>query len=231
MRKLKQRRVVFFIIGVILLAVILWQVLIMSASAKPLSEAEAKKVVTDRYSGEIIETTLINDVYKVVFRLETGTYDMRIDRSSGDILEIIRIMVEEEKKEMSREQIKEVIGEQHKGKIKSLELREEMNQTFYDAVLEDSETKTMMTLNAETGEVVTMKEEELPRKQEITSRITEDEAVKIALNTVSGEVDDIDFEKEDGVYYYFIEIEQDDDREAEIQINAITGEVINITWD
>src|SRR5690606_5953598 len=101
-------------------------------------------------------------------------------------------------------------------------------QDVYGAVKDGNETKTMMTLNEETGEVVSTKEEKLQVKKKVATRITEAEAVEIALDTVSGEVDDIDFEEEDGVYYYFIEIEQNDDREAEIQINAITGEVINI---
>ncbi|CAM4147989.1 PepSY domain-containing protein [Lederbergia lenta] len=231
MRKVNQRRVAFGIVGIILLTIIVWQVWDLSASAKPISESEAKKLVTDRYSGEIMETTLVNDVYKVIFRLETGTYDVRIDRSSGEVLEIIRIMVEEEKKKMTRDEMEKIIEKQQKGKIKSLQLREEKEQVFYDAVLEGNETKTMMTLNAETGEVVSTKEEKLQVKKKVATRITEAEAVEIALDTVSGEVDDIDFEEEDGVYYYFIEIEQNDDREAEIQINAITGEVINIAWD
>src|SRR5690606_11154473 len=132
---------------------------------------EAKKLVTDRYSGEIMETTLVNDVYKVIFRLETGTYDVRIDRSSGEVLEIIRIMVEEEKKKMTRDEMEKIIEKQQKGKIKSLQLREEKEQVFYDAVLEGNETKTMMTLNAETGEVVSTKEEKLQVKKKVATRI------------------------------------------------------------
>ena len=61
-------------------------------------------------------------------------------------------------------------------------------------------------------------------------RITEKEAVSIALGVVNGEVDDIDLEERNGVTYYFIEIETDDD-EATVQINAITGDVKSTIWD
>ena len=34
-----------------------------------------------------------------------------------------------------------------------------------------------------------------------------------------------------GLTYYFVEIEQANDQEATVQINAISGKVMTITWD
>src|SRR5699024_2848866 len=70
-----------------------------------------------------------------------------------------------------------------------------------------------------------------PAKQEKQKNISEKEAIQIALNTVKGEVDDVDLERSNGQLYYFIEVETTEDTEAEIQIHAITGEVISIEWD
>ncbi|GIN91014.1 PepSY domain-containing protein [Siminovitchia terrae] len=33
------------------------------------------------------------------------------------------------------------------------------------------------------------------------------------------------------MYYYLVEVERDKEKEATVQINAITGEVLSITWD
>ncbi|MEK3887847.1 PepSY domain-containing protein [Bacillus sp. FSL K6-3431] len=240
MKKKGLRRVALGVGGIILLAIIVWQLWGLSPSAKPLSEADAKKIATERYSGEIVDITLVKDVYRVIFKLEDKTYDLRIDRSTGDVIEIIRTISDEELKkekqeasvkEISEAEIKKIIEKQKKGKIKKLDRREDKDQVFYDAVLEDSEKKTVMILNALTGEVVDTKEKKLTPAKEVTTKLTEAEAVKIALETVSGTVDDIDFENEDGLFYYLIEIEQNDEREAEIQINAMTGKVMNISWD
>src|SRR5699024_7369914 len=70
-----------------------------------------------------------------------------------------------------------------------------------------------------------------PAKQKKQKKISEKEAIQIALNTVKGEVDDVDLERSNGQLYYFIEVETTEDTEAEIQIHAITGEVISIEWD
>ncbi|MFK4997302.1 PepSY domain-containing protein [Bacillus sp. N9] len=63
--------------------------------------------------------------------------------------------------------------------------------------------------------------------------MTKAEAIEIALATVQGQVDDVDLEESNGLSYYLVEIEleNDDEREATVHINAITGEVVTITWD
>ncbi|MBO0995139.1 PepSY domain-containing protein [Bacillus sp. SD088] len=75
------------------------------------------------------------------------------------------------------------------------------------------------------------KEEDENKTEDSNVIITKEKALEIALNEVEGEVDDIDFEEENGVSYYFIEIERSDGMEATIQINAVTGEVKTTTWD
>jgi uncharacterized membrane protein YkoI len=61
--------------------------------------------------------------------------------------------------------------------------------------------------------------------------ITEEEAVAIALQNISGTVDGIKTNQSNGVTYYLIEVERTDGEEGTVQINGITGEVISITWD
>ena len=67
---------------------------------------------------------------------------------------------------------------------------------------------------------------------ESQKRLTIEEATSIALEEVPGVVDDVDEETINGIAHYFVEVESSsNDREAIVEINAITKEVKSITWD
>lgn len=70
-----------------------------------------------------------------------------------------------------------------------------------------------------------------PSNEEPTSQITEQEAIGIALEKMAGTVEEVELEESNGVSYYLVEIEANDQQEATIQVHSITGEVISITWD
>ena len=44
-------------------------------------------------------------------------------------------------------------------------------------------------------------------------------------------MDDIEAKNINGMTYYLVEIETNDDREATVEINAITGQINSLTWD
>ncbi|WP_318505717.1 PepSY domain-containing protein [Bacillus sp. T3] len=66
---------------------------------------------------------------------------------------------------------------------------------------------------------------------EPNQHITEEEAIAIALQSISGKVDGVKTEEVGGVTYYLIEIERENGQEGVVEIHGITGEVISITWD
>ncbi|SDC58758.1 Peptidase propeptide and YPEB domain-containing protein [Terribacillus halophilus] len=61
-------------------------------------------------------------------------------------------------------------------------------------------------------------------------KITMDEAVNIATDEVGGTVTNAEFDEEDGLPVYELELETADD-EAEVVINAQSGEIVTITYD
>lgn len=61
-----------------------------------------------------------------------------------------------------------------------------------------------------------------------TPALTEAQAVEIALAEVQGEVQEAELDREDGVQVYEIEILTADGMEMEIEINANTGEVLEV---
>lgn len=236
----------------LLLAFVSWQVFMSPINSKALTMEEAEQVAIDRYAGEVIDKKLDDDLYEILLKLDTGEYQIKISRDSGKILDTVQIKKETARKELTEEEIKRTIGEKEIGEIEKISKSEEKNGMIYEAIVRNEQQKIYLTLDGGTGEIIKRQEEQLKAPKDITDssnskennqektnstekvvpqNITYEEAVKIALDTVYGEVDDVDFEYENGQYYYFVEIELDDDREAEIQIHAMTGEVISIEWD
>ena len=64
----------------------------------------------------------------------------------------------------------------------------------------------------------------------IYSFISVEEAIEIALEEFSGKVEEAEFDEDDGRYLYEIEIENGD-KEAEFEIDAVTGEIIDMEID
>lgn len=75
---------------------------------------------------------------------------------------------------------------------------------------------------------------EKKKEQQNTVIISEQQAIRIALSQLKGEVDDVDFVKTSEGGYYLVEIEIDVDDgpdEATYQIHAISGKIMSVTWD
>lgn len=61
--------------------------------------------------------------------------------------------------------------------------------------------------------------------------VSEKEAVRLALREVSGEVNDVDTEIDDSGAFYLVEIHTPDGREAVVQVNAVSGSIMSVTWE
>lgn len=61
--------------------------------------------------------------------------------------------------------------------------------------------------------------------------LEEADAITIALAKVSGTLKEVELEQEGGKWYYFVELETKDGREATVQLHAGTGKVQSVTWD
>jgi hypothetical protein len=61
--------------------------------------------------------------------------------------------------------------------------------------------------------------------------ISEERAASLALAKVPGKVTDVDKEDDDGVWHYYVDIETEDGREAEVQLIAASGAIVTVAWD
>src|SRR5690625_1956403 len=254
----KTLKIVIGLMLVLVLAIVSWQDFLAPIKSEALSLEEAEQVAKERFDGQLLESDLVNDVYLITIGLDTGEYEIKISKDTGEVLDVIHTKIEEPPKELTEAEIKQIINEKDIGKIEKLDKKEQNGQLEYEATVKSDQKTITLKINGETGKITTQQEKDIPSNSEKDTsdkkkpsnndnknndqgnksankdkarNITTAEAVQIALDTVHGEVDDIDLETKNGQLYYFIEIETKDDMEAEIQIHAITGEVISIEWD
>ncbi|HZG14225.1 MAG TPA: PepSY domain-containing protein [Candidatus Bathyarchaeia archaeon] len=83
-------------------------------------------------------------------------------------------------------------------------------------------------VDAQNGQV--WRENDPLRKQQLV-KISEEEAKKIALSKLGGTIVDFELDEDDGRYVYSMEIRTNNRQEAEIEISATTGEVLDMEWD
>jgi uncharacterized membrane protein YkoI len=211
----------------------------LTPSADILTEQDAEKLVQERYQGSVSSIKLDKQQYHIELEKQNHLYTIKLDSSSGKVLSFTQTETEmskpapsqtpPQKVELSEESIKEIIlSEIVNGTIASLEKIDNGSDLFYKAIVNDKEKQTTLTVDAVSGSILTSTSLSITQQPKA---LTEKEAVEIARTQVQGEVDDIWLETENNQTYYFIKIETSDDREAIVQIHAITGEVMSIGRD
>lgn len=233
MKRANLRKFGVAFIAVAVVIVVGWQLIKFINPAELLTEAEASEIVHEKYNGEIVEINHNEDVYEITFDLDTGSYKIEVNRETGNVDRLTRIPHEDADtvQIMTEAEIREIIHQEQNGDIKKLEKRAEGEQIFYYAIVKSDTEKTILKLNAESGEIVDSSTEKIVRPENSGTKLTSEEAIEIALQNVTGEVDNVDIEESNGQIYYLVEIEHEDDQEATVQINSISGEVMSITWD
>ncbi|CDQ19157.1 Uncharacterized membrane protein YkoI [Halobacillus karajensis] len=142
---------------------------------------------------------------------------------------------------LSETDIREKVQSQYNGQITDMTSMDdhylaslELKEGLYEVVIakEDGRVARIRQLEDFQNEKDTPLSEPSPPDQEAEAQpITEEKAKEAALKEVDGKVDDIDFENEKDPAYFLVEIEREDELEATVQIHAITGEILSITWD
>ncbi|GAB3791194.1 PepSY domain-containing protein [Virgibacillus kimchii] len=173
-----------------------------------LSQEEVRDIVKSQYPGEITEIILESGaqtaVYEVKLEYDGNGYTLRIDGNNGEVLD----MQEEELPE-PRE-------------------KDGTNDASSDQNRSNSEQEDAQEQQEPEKEDEQEKEDETPSGERST--IDTEEARNIALNEFDGIVTSLELDEEDGRLIYEIEIERGD-HEAEIEIDAFTGEILVISID
>jgi len=221
------------------------------AQSEPsLTENEVKDIVSDQYPGKITDLNLKNinnqSVYEVLVTHENSKYNIKIDRHSGEILDIIRKSVavkENNNKEAPKKDIKkqtdkqtnntppktEENPKQSKKQEKNEQVKNEKETAVKEEKREEEHEANVPKEQPKTAEKPKEENKSTPKESTDTKEtvLSISEVSNIALSHFSGSIDDVELEDEDGRLYYEVEIERDE-QEAEMKIDAYTGEVIVI---
>jgi uncharacterized membrane protein YkoI len=131
----------------------------------------------------------------------------------------------------------EKLAKQYGGTVKE---SEKTAGTFVYIVDVPKQGEYEMTVDNETGELLTMtrlqteeaaSEYEQQEAEAGNGSLTPEQAGEIALKKVSGTVDDIERGDEEEAGSYLVDINAENGEEATVRINAISGEIMSISWD
>ncbi|MFD1336966.1 PepSY domain-containing protein [Oceanobacillus iheyensis] len=137
---------------------------------------------------------------------------------------------------LSSEDITSIVNEQYEGDITDFELDRDDNQIHYEVELINDDEEYDLEIDAETGEIIKENVEkfQLENKQgtknsnvDSSNFIGDKKAKEIALEQFSGKVVEFELDEDDGKYVYEIEV-RDGNKEADFEIDAVTGNVLEM---
>lgn len=212
--------VVFLIMASIILLFIQYRFF----QAEPYSETGAIQHIEAIYNGQVKQIEKRGNDYKMVFSRDGAIYTVLLDAASGQIKEL-ELKETERKALLSEKQIKQLMASAY-GEVENIKL----NHTIYTVLVENKDTQKELTIDAYTGKVLTEKDIQPVKQPEGGGVLSEQQAVKIALQQLNGEIDSVDYEETEDGGYYLVEIETKNE-EAVFQIHAISGKVMSVSWD
>lgn len=201
------RKKVSLLLGVVMLVAVLiivnavWSPFSPSTSAMSTDEV-VEEVLSQYPGGEITKTTLDGGVYRLELQSATGTYEMTVDSRQGDIVS-----------------------------IQQLNERASQPPTEPDPDTPPSEPADHGDKEATGGTTGGESGNGSGTSEPPATMITKEYAIKLSLEKVPGTVEDVEYRENKSSRYYLVEIEREDGREATIQVHAITGKIMTVTWD
>ncbi|ANY68026.1 hypothetical protein BBD42_17245 [Paenibacillus sp. BIHB 4019] len=231
-----------------------WQ---SAADARPsITEEQASEQVLQQYVGKIVSAKLGDNVYEVKLQADKGIYDVAVDAKGGGIVSIKLIdgglpaagetppvsSSNQPTDPSASEQAAEPTPGQSPVATPSQEpstspapnpspepsLSPGPNPSPGQSSSPATNSSPKPSLKPSDGNGNGGK---TPAASPAKQGISPDEAEAIALKQIKGKVEDIELKSSDRSRYYLVEIDTPDDREATVQVHAVTGAIMSITWD
>ncbi len=138
---------------------------------------------------------------------------------------------------LSLEEAKEKALAQFEGVVESIELERENGRMVYDIDIDNGSEDVDLDMDAVTGEVLRSKtdwddddDDDRDDVRPADNLLTKQEALDIATAEFNGKLEEIELDDDDGRVIYEIEL-KNGDREAEFDIDAVTGEILDMELD
>jgi uncharacterized membrane protein YkoI len=221
---------------IIVIVLVSWQQFgKLSPSAEMLTEQEAQKLVQERYQGEVTLLKLADQQYQIELQKQNKLYVIKLDAKSGKIISFDESNESTapqpdppSKSELPEEELKQIVLNAVNGSLVSFEKIDTNQQPSYKAIVNEADKQTTIIVDATSAAFLSTTSSVINQPPK---RLTENEAIIIAKSQVQGEVEEIWLDIEGDQTFYLVKIETIDDREATVQIHAITGDVLSVSWD
>ena len=201
---------VIFVISIISLSFYAFNQIITRTT---LGEQEVKKRVESLFNGEVKDVTKKNEQYKVTFSKNDFLYEVSVDEVAGTFSNIDLIKKGKEEK-AEKDQVPS--GEEKSAVEQKIEPEGEQTEKEQN--------------NADRQEVEEIEEQPKKDEPEAVKRLTKQQVIQIARSKFNGEVDEIEFVWTNDGGYYNVDMENEED-EVILQVHALTGEILTITYD
>lgn len=233
------KKIMWVLFPVLFLLLLAGAALLFFQSEEEISREEVVDMLEGRYQGEVETIERQDNRFAVTMNTGSGVYQVLVEAESGEVASFEQVSAAEEQNDsqepeepeyISLEEVRAITAEtvSEEADVLTIELMDEEGGALYivDFALDNQSGR--LELDAVTGNVQLYTLED----EEPAEPLSEEEAVEIALGEFQGEVDDIDLEEKDGRLVFEIEIENESaDREADITIDAYTGEVLSVELD
>jgi uncharacterized membrane protein YkoI len=140
-----------------------------------------------------------------------------------------------EKKMLSTDEVKKIAVQEVSGVVQEIELEKRSGKFVYEVDIEKDDVDYDLHIDAYSGEIYAIDRDDDNDDDYINSQnhkniISQADAIAIAEKAVNGKVVEIEKDKDDGLIKYEVELKTDRG-EADVEINAASGKVLDVEWD
>lgn len=183
-----------------------------------LSVDDIREQIKTSYDGEMLSLVEKSNYYIASFKKGQSIFEVTVDDEHGQFSNLTLVQKLNEPPTVATDETL------NKSK------NETVTEPDKEAVTEPPKETATDTPNEQKTETPKKPTPKPTAPKQPPTVITEQQAIKIALKEVAGELDSIDFNQTTDGGLYEIEIEQNDD-EVLVLVHAITGEILSIKYE
>jgi uncharacterized membrane protein YkoI len=141
-----------------------------------------------------------------------------------------------EKTILSTDEVKKIAVQEVAGVVEEIELENESGRLVYEVDIENDDVDYDLHIDAYSGEIYAIDRNDddyvTPSNsgQNHKNIISQADAIAITEKAVNGKVVEIEKDEDDGLIKYEVELKTDRG-EAEVEIDASSGKVLDVEWD
>ncbi|UUD43847.1 PepSY domain-containing protein [Bacillus pumilus] len=226
----RKTKMVLALAGCLVILAAFAMLMIQTIDQKLLSEAEIKKIIAKDYNGTITNIDLINHKQDYTLTLENsnGIYQIIASSANGQMKEIKQLKSYQKPNEKNAAlQAEEAAVKKVNGTV--IQKKEKSDRFIF--TIQSKKELYQVDVDKQTFKVIEAKKKKTTSKEKKVTKITVEEAIQIAVKEVGGTVDDADLETFSGMLVFEVELDLPDGREAEVLVNAYTGDIEGITYE